>query len=137
MPVALLVIDDQSMHALGRWPWSRGRFAEIVRRLSDAGARGIAFDILCTEPEEQPVRQAVQALRSRFETLDLSEHHAGLRALHHTLVRWPKPRPLTTSSLRRYAPHGIRFWPLPWRQGQRGSPLSPRPRCRPLLPMRV
>lgn len=32
------------------------------------------------------MRQAVQALRCRFEALDLSEHHAGLRALHHTLV---------------------------------------------------
>src|SRR5215510_2036782 len=50
-PVILVVIDDRSIAELGRWPWSRRRFAEIVQRLHAAGAKVVAFDLLFTEPE--------------------------------------------------------------------------------------
>ena len=29
-PLALLAIDDRSIEALGRWPWSREKIAQIV-----------------------------------------------------------------------------------------------------------
>ena len=49
--VALAVVDEKSLEALGRWPWSRTRMAEVVDALSAAGARVIAFDIGFLEPE--------------------------------------------------------------------------------------
>lgn len=48
--IVLVVVDDKSLAALGRWPWPRGVHAELVQKLSAAGARGIAFDVLFSEP---------------------------------------------------------------------------------------
>src|SRR5687768_11460921 len=49
--VVLAVVDEKSLDALGRWPWSRARMAEVVDALSHEGARVIAFDIGFLEPE--------------------------------------------------------------------------------------
>jgi adenylate cyclase len=49
--VVLAVVDEKSLDAIGRWPWSRARMAEVVDALSAAGARVIAFDIGFLEPE--------------------------------------------------------------------------------------
>jgi len=51
--VIIVAIDDASLSELGRWPWNRRIHAELVRRLTDAGARVIALDILFSEPDEQ------------------------------------------------------------------------------------
>src|SRR5258705_13564279 len=49
--VVLAVVDEKSLDAFGRWPWSRTRMAELVDALSRGGARVIAFDIGFLEPE--------------------------------------------------------------------------------------
>jgi adenylate cyclase len=49
--VVLAVVDEKSLDALGRWPWSRARIAELVDALSAGGARVIAFDIGFLERE--------------------------------------------------------------------------------------
>src|SRR5262245_17636145 len=49
--VVLAVVDEKSLDALGRWPWSRARMAEVVDALSRYGVRVIAFDIGFLEPE--------------------------------------------------------------------------------------
>jgi adenylate cyclase len=49
--VVLAVVDEKSLDALGRWPWSRSRMAALVDALSTDGARVIAFDIGFLEPE--------------------------------------------------------------------------------------
>jgi len=49
--VVLAVVDEKSLDALGRWPWSRARMAEVVDALSRYGVRVIAFDIDFAEPE--------------------------------------------------------------------------------------
>ena len=43
-PVVIVDIDEESIRALGQWPWARTRVAELVRRLTEAGAAVIAFD---------------------------------------------------------------------------------------------
>src|SRR5215470_5215273 len=86
VPVALVVIDDQSIAELGRWPWSRSHFATVVRRLTAAGARVIAFDLLLTEPEVHLVRDDLQALRTTFEALHLPNQSAALQEFHQRLI---------------------------------------------------
>lgn len=49
--VAVVLVDDRSLAALGRWPLSRRLFAKAVRRLDGIGAKLIVFDLLFTEPE--------------------------------------------------------------------------------------
>ncbi|HTW50774.1 MAG TPA: adenylate/guanylate cyclase domain-containing protein [Stellaceae bacterium] len=50
--VAVVLVDDRSLAALGRWPLSRRYFAQAVRTLDRAGAKVIAFDLLFAEPEQ-------------------------------------------------------------------------------------
>lgn len=49
--VTIAAIDEQSLAKVGRWPWSRSVHADIIRRLDEAGARVIAFDIFFSERE--------------------------------------------------------------------------------------
>ena len=50
----VVLVDDRSLAALGRWPLSRRLFIKAVQSLDQAGARVIAFDLLFAEAE-QPV----------------------------------------------------------------------------------
>src|SRR3954463_7861171 len=47
--VTIAAIDEQSLARIGRWPWSRSVHAELVRRLDEAGARVVAFDLFFPE----------------------------------------------------------------------------------------
>ncbi len=77
--MALILADDRSLAALGRWPFSRRVFASTIDRLAAAGARGIVFDLLFSEPE-QPVAPALRiAARAAAEALS-AESQAPLRA---------------------------------------------------------
>jgi diguanylate cyclase (GGDEF)-like protein len=49
--VVVVAIDDASLHKLGQWPWSRAVHGRLLDRLTDMGARAVAFDILFAEPE--------------------------------------------------------------------------------------
>jgi adenylate cyclase len=57
--VIIVAIDDQSFESLKvRWPWPRDMYAKAIDRLSDAGARVIAFDLIFSEPsKEELVKQ--------------------------------------------------------------------------------
>ncbi|MBA3525769.1 MAG: EAL domain-containing protein [Sphingomonas sp.] len=44
--IVLVSIDDRALREVGRWPWPRRRHAELVDKLTEAGAERIFFDIL-------------------------------------------------------------------------------------------
>jgi len=48
--IVVVAIDEKSLTELGRWPWSRRTHAELLGRLDDAGVRGVALNILLSEP---------------------------------------------------------------------------------------
>lgn len=50
--VAIVIIDEQSIQEIGRWPWSRDRMAKLTDLLAEGGAKVIGFDILFSEPEQ-------------------------------------------------------------------------------------
>ncbi len=59
--VVLVLVDDRSLAALGRWPFSRHLFARALDRLARDGARVVVFDLLFSEPEQPvpaPLREA-------------------------------------------------------------------------------
>ncbi|MBI3325522.1 MAG: CHASE2 domain-containing protein [Nitrospinae bacterium] len=85
--VALVLIDDKSIAELGRWPWKRSRFAELVGRLKEAGVKVLAFDLLFTEPEATLQREILQTLHTAFESLGLSSGDPKLEAFRQTLVQ--------------------------------------------------
>ncbi len=48
----IAAIDERSLERLGRWPWSRDKMAELVKRLTLEGAEIIVFDTLFFEREK-------------------------------------------------------------------------------------
>ena len=44
--IILVAIDDRSLREVGRWPWSRRHYAQIIDRLSEAGAKRTFVDII-------------------------------------------------------------------------------------------
>lgn len=55
-PVRVVDIDQASLEDLGQWPWPRTYLAELVRRLTEAGAAAIAFDMVFAEPDRTSPR---------------------------------------------------------------------------------
>ncbi len=49
--VRVVDIDDESLSRIGQWPWPRTIVAELVTRLSLAGALAIGLDIVFPEPD--------------------------------------------------------------------------------------
>lgn len=49
--IVLAAIDDESLQTVGRWPWSRTKWAEFMRKMKIYGAKVVAFDVFFPEPE--------------------------------------------------------------------------------------
>ncbi|MDO4709541.1 MAG: CHASE2 domain-containing protein [Pseudomonadota bacterium] len=49
--IRIVAIDEKSLAALGRWPWPRHVHAELIDKLNPHQPRGIALDILFSEPD--------------------------------------------------------------------------------------
>ena len=47
----LAAIDEKSIKEIGRFPWSRNVWADIVEKLGSLGAKVIAFDVIFSEEE--------------------------------------------------------------------------------------
>ncbi len=48
--IVIVAIDDSSLGQIGRWPWPRTVHAELLRKLGDAGAAAIGYDVNFPEP---------------------------------------------------------------------------------------
>ena len=66
-PVVIVDIDDESLKALGQWPWPRTMVADLVTRLTGMGAAAIGFDIVFAEPDRLSPAAAAQSLRGLDE----------------------------------------------------------------------
>lgn len=53
--VVLAVIDEKSVAKEGKWIWPRSKIADLINKLSDAGAKVIAFDIGFLEADEKSI----------------------------------------------------------------------------------
>ncbi|MBV8778963.1 MAG: adenylate/guanylate cyclase domain-containing protein [Alphaproteobacteria bacterium] len=67
--VAVVLVDDRSLAALGRWPLSRHLFAAGVRAADRADAKAIVFDLLFAEPDQPlspELREQARAAAARL-----------------------------------------------------------------------
>ncbi len=49
--IVIVAIDEESLSALGRWPWPRRLHAEGIEALEEAGAKGVGLNIILAEPD--------------------------------------------------------------------------------------
>lgn len=64
--IVILGIDNESINRIGRFPWSRDKYAKIVEALNFYGAKAIAFDLYF----ESQDRENPQADRLFAETIE-------------------------------------------------------------------
>ena len=68
--VVIAAIDEQSIDALGRWPWPYTVQAELVRRLTSYGAAAIAYDVVFSESDTSAGLDNLQAIEASLATRD-------------------------------------------------------------------
>ena len=49
--VIIIAIDDESLRQVGRWPWPRSNYAELINKLELESPRSIGLDIIFSEPD--------------------------------------------------------------------------------------
>ncbi|HWJ68899.1 MAG TPA: CHASE2 domain-containing protein [Sphingobium sp.] len=62
--ILLIEIDDASLHAIGRWPWSRDVHRRLLDRLTPAEPLAIGYDVLLLEPSADDVALAAAMRRA-------------------------------------------------------------------------
>lgn len=51
--ILIIAIDEDSLSAFGKWPWTRNKHAQLFEKLVQAKTKAIAFDILLSEPGDK------------------------------------------------------------------------------------
>ncbi len=82
--VVIVALDDPSFARFGRSPaeWSRTVYADLVRTLSDSGARVVAFDLLFSEPspDDEAFAEALREARQSESRTRIVMASAGIQA---------------------------------------------------------
>ncbi len=78
--VAVVDVDDDSLAALGQWPWPRYRTAALLDAVAQSAPRAIALDMLFAEPDRSSLDVLEQEFRRSFGVpLTFGGVPAGLR----------------------------------------------------------
>ncbi len=68
LPVGIVDLDEKSLFEIGQWPWSRTVIADLLNRLADAGAAGLAFDMVFPEYDRTSPDLIADTIRGADET---------------------------------------------------------------------
>ena len=91
--VVVLAIDEESLEAIGRWPWPRAIMADVVRQLSQFDPRVIGFDIVFAE-KDNSMPPGLAALLQQKKMGYLIEHFDGDRIFSNELSKLKSKRVL-------------------------------------------
>jgi adenylate cyclase len=62
-PVVIVDIDEDSLKAIGQWPWPRTTIADLITRITALGAVTIGFDVIFAEPDRMSPAVAEHSFR--------------------------------------------------------------------------
>lgn len=79
VPYVLVEIDDASVEALGRFPWSRDLFAQVLERTTEGRARVVGIDVIFAEAADPEGDRAFAASISRAGNVVLASAAALAR----------------------------------------------------------
>ena len=69
--IVLAAVDEKSIDREGKWLWPRSKFVALIEKLSDAGARVVAFDIGFLEPEHTRLAEIIANIQKRSAQMGL------------------------------------------------------------------
>ena len=77
--IVILTIDEESTKELGKFPWPRSRYAEIVDRLKALGARAVAFGFSFADatPDDAAFASACQRAGNVFLPVRITRTELG------------------------------------------------------------
>jgi adenylate cyclase len=71
--IVIVKIDEESIRAIGRWPWSREHWAKLIERLTNWGATVIGIDAIFAEPEQSPDTARIARFRERITQFGIKD----------------------------------------------------------------
>lgn len=80
-PIAILDIDDKSLAAEGRWPWSRKKLATLIQKLYEKNATVIAFDMIFSEKELNLAQELLKTLSNQKKNSTIDAELKSLEPL--------------------------------------------------------
>jgi serine/threonine-protein kinase len=83
--IEIVVIDDEDLDEIGRFPWPRNILARAVNNLAMAGAKVIALDIIFNEPEENSGLKTIRELKKTYADLDLKNKGLPAKTFYQSL----------------------------------------------------
>ena len=72
--IVIVAIDEKSIKKLGRYPWPRRYVAQFVDRITDAGARILALDVIYAEKQNVEILEALDSLTEKYNNSQLWNH---------------------------------------------------------------
>ena len=79
--IAIIDIDENSIINEGRFPWSRQKIADLIQKLGEAGALVIAFDVVFSEKEMNPVERISHAVPDALFNQLPKQHWQSISAM--------------------------------------------------------
>jgi len=83
--IEIIVIDDEDLDEIGRFPWPRNILANAINNLAMAGAKVIALDIMFNEPEESSGLKTIRELKKIYGDLDLKNKDISAKTFYQLL----------------------------------------------------
>ena len=83
--IEIVVIEDEDLAEIGRFPWPRNILAKAVHNLAMAGAKVIALDIMFNEPEESFGLKTIKELKKTYIDLDLKNKDSSAKTFYKLL----------------------------------------------------
>jgi adenylate cyclase len=96
VPVKIVEIDDESLARIGQWPWPRTYLANLLERLTEAGAAAIVFDMVFAEPDRSSPEQALKLWPATLDVLALRDSVAVLPTHDSILANAIEQSPVVT-----------------------------------------
>ena len=77
--IVIIEIDNASIEELGRWPWSRSVFAQLLSNISKANPDAIGIDVAFLETETEETDNQLAAVLSNLDNVTLAGELDGDR----------------------------------------------------------
>nr|MBC8550421.1 adenylate/guanylate cyclase domain-containing protein [Candidatus Brocadiales bacterium] len=75
--IVIVAIDEKSIKKLGRYPWPRRYVSQFVDRITDAGARLLALDVMYAEKQNVDILEALDTLTGKYNNSQLQDYIPG------------------------------------------------------------